>query len=400
MPVIIPSESNIRSKPTNKLLVANRCLFILWKNCAIISFGAILSCALILITTSQIFAAPVDSSDGTANKPQCAQLVSHFLAHLNGVPISINDIIQEMPPQVEGNSLLEVSQFLESIGLKTEGQRLQWDELSQEKTPFLAHLEGEDHFVVVEDINGDRIAIFDGDAQRYEIEVDKIKSRFSGVILRVWPPSDFIPQRPGVIPGNPDGPRIVFETLFKDLGEVVHEEGMIRFSFNFSNRGTHPLQIRKVQGDCSCTDAKSVDQDVLPGESSSIVVEFHPERLRGPFTKIVAVATNDPVFPVVPLNFNGYISKRLSVTPSSVYLDSLSSNESTTQRVFVRYISERDFKVKQIMSDIPGVQVRVDPYSDESLSAVVPAFQPSDKRSFDLRKIVYSFHKTASAASR
>jgi hypothetical protein len=74
----------------------------------------------------------------------------------------------------------------------------------------------------------------------------------------------------------------------------------------FTNTGKKDLQVKAVQGNCTCITAQANKTTVKPGESSSIRITFQPQDRTGTLQKAVTVYSNDPQNPVQRITFSAY----------------------------------------------------------------------------------------------
>lgn len=86
------------------------------------------------------------------------------------------------------------------------------------------------------------------------------------------------------------GPAIVFETIFKDLGEVVQTSHLV-YEYEFTNTGNEALIITNVRTSCSCSVASYTKTPIAKGESDKINVKLDTKIL-GQFNKTIAVYSN------------------------------------------------------------------------------------------------------------
>jgi hypothetical protein len=93
-----------------------------------------------------------------------------------------------------------------------------------------------------------------------------------------------------------------FEIIEEKLGPVSHE-------FVFSNDGTLPLVISKVQPSCGCTSPEWTKEPIMPGKLGSINVRFDPKGRRGPFAKTITVFSNAKNSSIV-LKIKGYVDAK------------------------------------------------------------------------------------------
>ena len=62
-------------------------------------------------------------------------------------------------------------------------------------------------------------------------------------------------------------------------------------TFTFKNTGNAPLIFTRIYSSCGCTIPKKPKKPIMPGESSSIEVEYDTKRV-GPFQKAITVNSN------------------------------------------------------------------------------------------------------------
>lgn len=93
------------------------------------------------------------------------------------------------------------------------------------------------------------------------------------------------------------GPAITFEELTFDFGDI-NQGDKVEHIFNFENTGDAPLVITNVQTTCGCTATDWKREPILPGESSSIKVNFNSAGKMGRQNKVITIVSNS----VAPLN--------------------------------------------------------------------------------------------------
>lgn len=90
---------------------------------------------------------------------------------------------------------------------------------------------------------------------------------------------------------NPNAPDFKFESEKHDFGEI--EEGpKITHEFRFTNIGQEPLIITGAKASCGCTVPKWPKEPILPGQSSSIKVEYNTKGRPNSFNKAVTITSN------------------------------------------------------------------------------------------------------------
>ena len=101
-------------------------------------------------------------------------------------------------------------------------------------------------------------------------------------------------------------PQLKLQTTSVDLGRIQPNATTTR-EVTFFNTGKKELDIRSLQGNCTCITASATKTSLKPGETASIKVEFNPMDRKGTQQKSVTVYSNDPQNPVQRVTFAAYI---------------------------------------------------------------------------------------------
>jgi hypothetical protein len=115
-------------------------------------------------------------------------------------------------------------------------------------------------------------------------------------------------------------PIISFETLHHNFGKV-NTERPLSYRFKLTNKGTAPLQIKRLNASCGCT-STVMDQNkwyLRPGESNAVEVTFNPTGFRGLVRKSVNVESDDPQNPSVTLSFEAEVIREIMVEPGALF---------------------------------------------------------------------------------
>lgn len=83
-----------------------------------------------------------------------------------------------------------------------------------------------------------------------------------------------------------DNRKYLFGTIHKS------KTSKIVCPFKLSNRGSHRLQIYKVEASCNCLIVKEYPKVLLPNESHILNVEINIKAQRGYFNKVIFVRSN------------------------------------------------------------------------------------------------------------
>jgi len=97
-----------------------------------------------------------------------------------------------------------------------------------------------------------------------------------------------------------------FEKETYDFGKIPQGKP-VTYEFKFTNVGTEPLIITKVESSCGCTVPKYTNAPVKPGETGSINVTFNAAQA-APFSKSVTIRSNAKT-PLKSLYIKGEVVK-------------------------------------------------------------------------------------------
>jgi len=102
------------------------------------------------------------------------------------------------------------------------------------------------------------------------------------------------------------GPRIQASISQYDFGEVT-EGVIVKFDFQIKNTGDKPLHINNIMTSCGCTAVALQSDEIQPGESTSVKVEFNSDGKMGQQNKVISIASNDAAQPNVKLELTGKV---------------------------------------------------------------------------------------------
>ena len=151
---------------------------------------------------------------------------------------------------------------------------------------------------------------------------------------------------------------VPFEKEF-DFGDI-NEGEKVSHDFIVFNRGTNTLKIERVKASCGCTAAFPTKTELIPGDSTSIKVEFNSANRTGLQKKYVYIFSNDPETPQLRLSFT---TKVISANDSknsskpSIKLSEYNHNfgevkegEVLDLKVIVSNIGDSELEIKRIKS--------------------------------------------------
>lgn len=84
------------------------------------------------------------------------------------------------------------------------------------------------------------------------------------------------------------------EVDFKDIATTEIQETEVMLN----NKGKQVLEVRKIQGNCTCLTLEMTGTQISPGESIPLKISFDPKGRLGRDQRNIYVFTNDPINPV------------------------------------------------------------------------------------------------------
>jgi uncharacterized protein DUF1573 len=146
----------------------------------------------------------------------------------------------------------------------------------------------------------------------------------------------------------------------------------VKHTFRIKNAGTAPLIIGAVSASCGCTAAKPTKNTVAPGEVSDIMVTFDTRADKGPATRVITVATNDPRHQQLQLTLKGDVKLQVEAEPSPVAFGNVRHGSEQGRQVMITdLVGGRDFKVGPITNSSSDIKVSQQPRTDGKPGAML-----------------------------
>ncbi len=87
------------------------------------------------------------------------------------------------------------------------------------------------------------------------------------------------------------GPAVTFEETEFNFGDITQGD-VVEHVFKFTNTGTQPLIIERVDVTCGCTTPAWTKDPVLPGKSGTVTAKFNSSGKLGQQKKAITVHSN------------------------------------------------------------------------------------------------------------
>ena len=318
--------------------------------------GAFCCCAFGSPAGSKQSAEGIGRAAGTG-EAQCGHYVLQRTCELLGVPLSLESAKQIMPPREEGHNLQMITDALKSLGLHSEGRLLSFERLTKESCPAILFL-NPDHWVVLCEASQKQVRIYDGWGRPQQVAPEKFRAAWSGMTLRVWRDAG-APPLPLDGAASANTPRIQFETLFVDKGQVPVAGAVVTYDFSLRNRGAADLAIQEVKTSCACLKSAYPTEAIPPGASGHITLEFRPRPGDGAFMHTALVKSNDPVTPAIVLTAAGRTDAGVVAMPAAIQLDGLVAGERAgcTRPILLTAPGDMPLGIRQV--EVGGSALRV-----------------------------------------
>ncbi len=104
--------------------------------------------------------------------------------------ISPQDVMDELEKHPDYPSLLAISDVLNWFKINNAAYRIKPDDLMEVPTPFIAHTNRDDDFVLVKRIRNNKVTLSDGIHKNETLSIDEFKKCFKGIVLTAEAPSN------------------------------------------------------------------------------------------------------------------------------------------------------------------------------------------------------------------
>ena len=258
----------------------------------------------------------------------CGQACVFRISHLRGAPVSMEQIIKEMPATSGTHSLQDIAAFLNKQQIPTEGLRLSIDELNDASFPCVAALNDPAHFVVLIHKDTSTIHLFEADGHRSVVTIADLRKRWANVVLVAKE------RRAPTGTERKETPSIRVDALYKDIGWISNVSQPRDVEFKVQNAGAMPLVISDVMLSCKCLESSLDAAELKPGETTTLHLKYKPDTKTGWFEQSVVLTSNDPEHPVVELTTAGIAAQGLIVQPERLQFNA----DSKTGKILPQYV--------------------------------------------------------------
>ena len=164
-------------------------------------------------------------------------------------------------------------------------------------------------------------------------------------------------------------PIIKFETLEYNFGRIKEEGSPHRGDFKFSNTGDEPFKILKVSAGWGCTAPSWSTDEIKPGQSGIISVEFDSNNRPGNFRKSIKVFTSiDDT--IIKLATKGFViatpgKLRKHIGPLDADNDQINFGKmfhgEKQSKIIKIHNTEEDTMFITVVGEYDGIKIKVEP---------------------------------------
>lgn len=159
-------------------------------------------------------------------------------------------------------------------------------------------------------------------------------------------PFDFDSRFPPLPAKGAPLPRAMTEHETYDFGTV--EDGVtLQHAFPISNAGTGVLELRTGETTCKCTISGLDSEQVEPGESTQVTLEWTVDGMNDRFAQTAVVLTNDPHHRILRFRVQGNRKRTLLLQPQSLSF-AKAADETIRLESHLAGDLEEPFEVEQI----------------------------------------------------
>ncbi|RKU33244.1 hypothetical protein C6499_01825 [Candidatus Poribacteria bacterium] len=279
------------------------------------------------------------------------------------------EVVAELSRTTEaGTTMKGLADAAYQLGMKTVGQKTNYQNLLQLTPPLIALVRTQDsatgnHFIVIDKIAQDQIEIWDVNRGYAIYPKEVFESMWDGYVLVISPP---IQQQISV-----DAPDIEIAAPIHDFGAIPQLEA-VEHTFTIKNVGQQPLDILEVNPSCTCEKVDLKEKMIPPGGQTSLDVRYRGSTNGGKTRVAVYLKTNDPDEPEVVVSLVGVINGIAGVYPGHFNLGNIGQEESI-RKSFVIYPRTYGHKltVKSVTASSPLIKTKLQKVKDTEILARV-----------------------------
>ena len=157
---------------------------------------------------------------------------------------------------------------------------------------------------------------------------------------------------------NKSGPKITFDKLNHDFGQIGLMSQKKVTEFKFTNTGEGILKITEVERCCNVT-TKLDKTEYAPGESGLLKIEYQSNPKPGQDIKTVHVRSNDSSKPDLTLTITASVISKISCLPKRLRLF-LEEENAGCPKIVINSLDNQPFKITGFTSTGDSITAHID----------------------------------------
>jgi hypothetical protein len=94
---------------------------------------------------------------------------------------------------------------------------------------------------------------------------------------------------------------------------------VVTHQLTLKNSGSEGLRLGPIEASCGCTGAIASDENLRPGEATTLTITFNSKNFTGQVHKTVSVKTTPPIDPPILIEFTATIIDEITLHPQQLW---------------------------------------------------------------------------------
>jgi len=320
----------------------------LWKLIALL-FSVLFSIGLLVmirILPPHISSVPPESVIPTENL--CGPLSLLEVCRLYGVEASVEELAALSKTEAHGTSLEGLFEASQKKSLQPIALHMTVDELVKRIGPAILHV-NDNHFWVVQKIEGDDVYILDPPRKPYIISKNRLSKMWDGNALCFEKP----------LPNLSDMSVQEQQEFIYDMGTIPIQY-KVAHTFPLYNPEKNFYKVSDIAGSCSCSTASLKVGTIIPPKQKKLVnMEVSLPGKSGLFEESMKIYINDSKKPRYILTIKGILRQPLQLSPSVLYIGKVAKTEIVQRQVALIIPEDQIVQITSIDVSTPAIAVKV-----------------------------------------
>jgi len=155
------------------------------------------------------------------------------------------------------------------------------------------------------------------------------------------------PGMPALPPADGPQPKVEINQLHYNFG-FMERSATGTHAFRITNGGDSPLRLRKGPTSCKCTLSSLEEQDIPPGGTADVTLEWRAKGEEPHFRQTATIFTNDRNHRRLELTVDGVLVQSLNLNPPQIVFTGVTRNEQVVGRSRLTSSIVKDLKVVNV----------------------------------------------------